>query len=287
MGEFINEPDRLKEFWNLYNEVKKNPNNTSLDKLKVEFEYFLKSNESLKEYIIKYSENISDDYMSYPVILRKISKVRNFTLMRYQDGEWTCMLKIEPHFKNKIPKYGKEIGFLGNILLDIIKEKPKYYISVNAGTFHERAGLVWDYLKDIKNLFVGEIFRGVSVTKGLDDFIGVLKNRRVILVGPDWLTKLEGFDREHIITPFGTLFKEETIKRLNKEVGDVIEKYKKENPVILYSCSFPAKIMGHKFYKQYGETITQIDVGAICDPYCGKPTRPYHKKVIDRINLNK
>ena len=287
MGELINEPDRVKEFWGIYDKVKQTPNDTNFNKLKNEFEYFLKSNESLKEFIIKSSNGISDDYMSYPVILRKINKVKNFTLMRYQDGEWTCMLKIEPHFKNKIPKYGTEIGPLGDVLLDIIKEKPKYYISVNAGTFYERAGLVWDYIKDIRNLFVGEIFRGVSVDKGLDDFIGVLKNRRVILVGPDWLTKLEGFDRQHIITPFGTLFKEETIKRLNKEVGDVIEKYKKENPVILYSCSFPAKIMGHKFYKQYGETITQIDVGAIWDPYCGKPTRPYYKKVIDRINLNK
>ena len=278
-----NEPERITELSKIINDESNFSSKKSQQIIKSEVDYFLNSNQFLKEFIINLSEKISYDYMSYPVMIRNIIKVRNFTLVRYQDGEWTCMLKIEPHFSNKIPKYGSEIGPLGDVLLNIIKETPDYFISVNAGTFYERAGLVWPYIKNLKNLFVGEIFRNVSVNKGLDDFIEVLRDRKVILVGPDWLKKLKGFDREHVITPFGTLFKKNVMDKLELDVETLIEKYKKDNPVILYSCSFPGKIMSDKFYKKYSNTITQIDMGATWDPYCGKQTRPYHEKVINRI----
>jgi hypothetical protein len=78
-------------------------------------------------------------------------------------------------------------------------------------------------------------------------------------------------------------FKEEEIIKLEKNVSEQINIYKDENPVILYSCAAPAKIMSHNFYKKYGKTITQIDMGAIWDPYCGKKTRPYHEKVLNRL----
>jgi hypothetical protein len=213
-------------------------------------------------------------------------------MVRYQDGEWTCMLKIEPHFTNKIPKYGPEVDKLGDDLLNIIKENPEYYISVNAGTFYERSALVWPYIKKIKNLFVGEIFRRKSVEEGLDDFIEALSSRRVIVVGPSWFGPLkELFDHVHIVSPLMNPknklefigFKEEEIIKLEKNVSEQINIYKDENPVILYSCAAPAKIMSHNFYKKYGKTITQIDMGAIWDPYCGKKTRPYHEKVLNRL----
>lgn len=278
-----NEPEKINGLINMINNDSYFSNNKTKLIIKNEIEYFLNSNEYLKEFIIKLSEKISGESISYPVVINKIKNIDNFTLVRYQDGEWTCMLKIEPHFSNKIPKYGSEIGPLGDVLLDIIKQNPKYYISLNAGTFHERVGLVWPYVKDLKNLFVGEIFRSVSINVGLDDFINVIKNRKVILVGPDWLKKLKGFEREHVITPFGNLFKKEIMVNIENDVAVLLEKYKNENPVVLYSCSFPGKIMSDKFYKKYLNTITQIDMGATWDPYCGKKTRPYHEKVLKRL----
>lgn len=287
MNRIINEPLRIKEMWDLFNEVKLNPNEEGFNKVEKEIEYILSSNEWLKDYIISIAENIGNEYISYPVIVRKIKETENFTLVRFQDGEWTCMLKIEPHFENKVSKYGEEIGPLGDELLRIIQENPEYYISVNAGTFHERVGVVWEYIKDLKNLFVGEIFRPVSVERGLYDFFDVLSRRKVIVVGPEWLSNLSGFDFIHIKTPAGSVFKKDVVKDLKVKVGDSIENTKHDNPIVLYSCALPGKIMSHEFYGKYGNTITQIDMGAIFDPYCGKKTRPYHEKVIKRINLNK
>lgn len=288
----MNDTDRIEKFMNFISEIKFKLNEEEFTKLKEEIEYLLLSNLNCKEYIIKLSENINKEYFSYPLLVEKVKNIENFTMVRYQDGEWTCMLKIEPNFTNKIPKYGIEIDKLGDEMLKIIQSNPVYYVSVNAGTFHERSALVWPYIKKLKNLFVGEVFRRKSVEEGLDDFIEALSSRRVIVVGPSWFGPLkELFNHVHIVSPYMNPknklefigFKEEEIIKLEQNVSEQINIYKDENPVILYSCSVPAKIMSHNFYKKYGKTITQIDMGAIWDPYCGKKTRPYHEKVLNRL----
>jgi hypothetical protein len=169
-------------------------------------------------------------------------------------------------------------------MLKIIQSNPEYYVSVNAGTFHERAGIVWSYIKNLKNLYVGEVFRRKLVEEGIDEFIEVLKTRTVIVVGPKWFTHLESlFNHTHVLSPFGTLFKDEEVIKLESKVSEEIEKVIDLNPVILYSCSIPAKLMSDKFYNQHKNKITQIDMGSIWDPYCGKKTRPYHEKVLNRL----
>ena len=277
---------------NLISEIKFKLNEEEFTNLKEEIEYLLLSNLSCKEYIIKLSENINKEYFSYPLLVEKVKNIENFTMVRYQDGEWTCMLKIEPNFTNKIPKYGIEVDKLGDEMLKIIQSNPEYYVSVNAGTFHERSALVWPYIKKLKNLFVGEVFRRKSVEEGLDDFIEALSSRRVIVVGPSWFGTLkELFNHVHIVSPYMNPknklefigFKEKEMIKLEQNVSEQINIYKDENPVILYSCAASAKIMSHNFYKKYGKTITQIDMGAIWDPYCGKKTRPYHEKVLNRL----
>jgi hypothetical protein len=288
----MNDTDRIEKFMNLISEIKFKLNEEEFTKLKEEIEYLLLSNLSCKEYIIKLSENINKEYFSYPLLVEKVKNIENFTMVRYQDGEWTCMLKIEPNFTNKIPKYGIEIDKLGDEMLKIIQSNPVYYVSVNAGTFHERSALVWPYIKKLKNLFVGEVFRRKSVEEGLDDFIEALSSRRVIVVGPSWFGPLkELFNHVHIVSPYMNPknklefigFKEEEMIKLEQNVSEQINIYKDENPVILYSCAASAKIMSHNFYKKYENTITQIDMGAIWDPYCGKKTRPYHEKVLNRL----
>lgn len=281
----MNEPERVDILKRTIIDYESSTDKEIFIGIKDEIDYFLMSNLNMKEFIIKISDAINNEYFSYPVLIRKVRSKENFTMVRYQDGEWTCMLKIEPHFTNKIPKYGIEVDKLGDMLLEIIKSKPDYFVSVNAGTFYERAGIVWPYIKNLKNLYVGEVFRRKSVEEGLDEFIEALKLRKVIVVGPNWLEPLGNlFENIHVICPFGTLFKEEEILKLKDQVEKKIELAKNDDPVILYSCSFPAKLMCHDFYNKYGNSITQIDMGAIWDPYCGKKTRPYHEKVLNRIN---
>jgi hypothetical protein len=257
----------------------------------VDIDFLLRSNRNLKNYIIKTSENLHRVSLSYPLIIDKLRKNENFSLVRIQDGEWTCIFKIEPHYSNKMStrlKSKKIIDNLSEKIFEIVKKKPKYYVCINAGTFDERINLVWDYVKPIDNLVVGEVFRRVSVEKGLDDFIIELGKRKVIVVGPQWLSTLkENFEFTHIISPFPGLYEEESIKKLSEQTELNINKSLNQNPIILYSCGLVAKVLTDEFYIKFGSEITQIDMGAIWDPYCGKVTRPYHNKVIKRIKEGK
>jgi hypothetical protein len=280
----INESDRILNLQPLIERFKLEKSEECLELIQKEIDFLVESNACLKDYVITNADNINREYFSYPVLVRKVLEKENFTMVRYQDGEWTCMLKVEPHFTNKIPKYGEEIDPLGDQMLEIIKSKPTYYISTLAGTFYERAAIAWPFLRKLKNFYVGEVFRRKSVEEGLDEFVNALKTRTVILVGPNWLSPLQNmFDNTHVICPFGTLFKEEEMKKLDDAVHEAIKQNIDKNPVILYSCSIPAKIMAHKYWGLYEKNITQIDMGAIWDPYCGKKTRPYHEKVLARL----
>ena len=284
----INESDRILLLEPLFERVKEEKTDEVLALLKEELDFLVESNASLKEYVISNANEINTEYFSYPLLVRKVLDKENLTLVRYQDGEWTCMLKVEPHFSNKIPKYGIEIDALGDQLLEIIKSKPEYYISTLAGTFYERAAIAWPYLRELQNFFVGEVFRRVSVERGLDEFIEALKTRVVIVVGPRWLEPLKDlFDHTHVLCPYGTLFQEHEMTSLDERVHAEIKENLDRNPVVLYSCSLPAKVMSHKFWGLYERKITQIDMGATWDPYCGKKTRPYHEEVLNRINSTK
>lgn len=251
-----------------------------------DLEYLYDTIKCLKEHIIKVSENLHKEQISYPLLVTKIKNLENFSMSRYQDGEWTCMLKIEPHYTNKMSsrKFKEEIDKVSEIMLKIIKSNPKYYISVNAGTLDQRSSYIWPIIKKIEKLYVGEIFRRASVESSLIELIDSLKLRKVILVGPEWLKKMnKHFDFVFVKTEFPGLYEEKNMIKLEIETEEIIEKYKNENPVVLYSCGVMAKILIDKYYNIYGENITQIDMGAVWDPYCGKITRPYHKKIIEKV----
>lgn len=256
-----------------------------------DLDYIIESNRNLKDYVISTSEKLYRVNLSYPEVLNMLKNNINFSMSRFQDGEWTCIFKIEPHYTNKMNsrvKFKPIIDKLSEKLLEIIKSNPKYYLCVNAGTFDERINLVWPYLKSVDNLVVGEVFRRVSVEKGLKDFTNELNKRTVLIVGPEWLSKLtDKFQFTHIVSPFPNLYEENNIEKISIETETTINKYLNQNPVILYSCGLVAKILIDDFYIKFGKMITQIDMGAIWDPYCGKVTRPYHNKVIKRIKSEK
>jgi len=81
---------------------------------------------------------------------------------------------------------------------------------------------------------------------------------------------------------------EESVWKYNEELKEKIEKCisETEDPVILYSSSFSAKILIDHFYNKYQESITQIDTGSLFDPYAGVISRSYHGEVVKRLNID-
>jgi hypothetical protein len=60
-----------------------------------------------------------------------------------------------------------------------------------------------------------------------------------------------------------------------KRLRELIEK----DVVILYCASMMAEVLIDDIFDEYGDTVTQIDIGSAFDPLIGEMTRSYHKKL--------
>ena len=220
------------------------------------------------------------------LFLTKLKNNEPFSIARYNDGEWSPMLKISytgnsstiPH---KHPEYNfkdwtlNESGqkYAEDKLLKIIQSKPKYYIGVASqvlNKFHMMKQ-VSPYLKDL-NLIDGGIWARLSINGDLIKYFNEFKNKNVIIVGPDYCKQMNKyFEFQHIITNDYVWDEHDSIhKKIKKTIANM------ENPVILYCCSYVAKTMIDIFYNTH-KNITQLDMGAALCAYCGINIRPWHE----------
>lgn len=205
------------------------------------------------------------------------------SLARYNDGEWICMLKLEKNNLYNIHKAkwdDKADIFVKNKLLPIIQSKPEYPIGISTEVL-TRLNLIneiWPHINEL-SLFDGGVFARKSCDIELVKLFNLLKDKKVILLGPEHCQKMKKmFDFTHIKTPNKIWNHYENIK---STLFNNLQK--SENNIILYSCSFVAKVLIDEVYKQFPNNI-QLDLGAVFEPYCGVDSRPWHKYITVEIN---
>lgn len=221
--------------------------------------------------------------MDHTFFLKKLEEKINFSLVRYGDGEWGCILQDKKIIKRLIENNKEKAIVFSKKFFKILESKPNYYFGVQPRAESLFKDKIEIFYKDFQNVVDGDIFHNMSENIGLKQFIKSLSKRTVILVGPKYLENLN-FNFIHIVTPENNVW--ESYIKVKNTVKKTINIHKTDNPVILYSCSFVAKVLIHEMYNIYFDNITQIDTGSLFDPYCGLYTRNYHKKVLNKIKNN-
>ncbi len=218
-----------------------------------------------------------------------INKLKNnlpFSLSRYNDGEWSPMLRIPytgilNNIPNNHPPYNytdwklNESGqlYAENDLLSVIKNKPEYYIGISSQVLQKpyMMSFISPYLKDLQ-IVDGGLWAKLSVNGKLIKYFEQFKNRNMIIVGPKYLNKMiKYFNFTHIITDDNVWDQHDKIYEELQKIIQITE-----NPVILYCCSYVAKTMIDLVHHKY-EHATNIDIGAALCAYCGINIRPWHK----------
>lgn len=223
--------------------------------------------------MIKYNYTYSD-------IIKWIEDKENFSFSRYGDGEWGAMLRLNPVMKVIINRDGIELVEFSDRLLVVIKKSPEYIIGIQNHAVETLGDIVLKYSKDLKNTCNSDILHNMSTSIGIEKFKSALKKRKSIIIGPQYLSKLN-LEAIYIETPNKVWLDYESIKN---RVYNAINECQDEDPVVLYSCTFAAKLMIDDNYDKFGSKITQIDMGSVWDPYCGYDTRSYHHQIIDKIS---
>jgi hypothetical protein len=210
----------------------------------------------------------------------------NLTIMRFNDGEWGFALDIkrwtELKVKENHPDAEVQLKYSGILLKEVLDSEPDYYVSIDSFTLTDDIFKkdIEPHLEKFQNRLKGGFFNVWSLSTGFKDLFEILKTRKVLLVGPEFLSKLP-FHKDHITTD-----PKRGIYNVQKYVYDVIrylDKHYKPNMVIVYSCSFIAKVAIDEIYKIYGNSITQLDVGAALNPFVGVSNRPWHDLIITEL----
>jgi len=215
-----------------------------------------------------------------------LSRGGNITISRFNDGEWAFMLKIPRMMDNIVkrrhPNNRVDLMNSGVLLKKVIDSKPSYMISIDkfSLTHGEFKMPVLQAIKGIKNRIGSGVFNIWAMWTGFEDLFEILKNRKVLLVGPEEMKNLP-IKADHIVT--------DRHKSVYKPMAEVerIEEYMannyRPNMVILYSCSFTAKIAIHEMHNKYGNKITQLDLGASIVPFYGQTQRPWSKQIFEHL----
>ena len=121
------------------------------------------------------------------------------------------------------------------------------------------------------------VFSYIYAKEGLGRLFQSLSDKNIIIVGPEYLKRIniESRSINYVVTPVRNSW--ETQEDIEKDLDQKISSTK--DPVIIYACSVTGKMALVKMYFKYPE-ITQIDIGANLDPYAGEGCRPWHPKMM-------
>ena len=219
----------------------------------------------------------------FKYILTNLRESKPFTMARWNDGEWIATLKIQDHglYKFHSQKWGESgQAFVDKYLYPIIMSKPKYAIGVSSEVL-KKPHILNNIVRTIigLDLFDGGLMARWGIMNNFVDLFQALQKRNVIIVGPSYYGKM----KKHINFIAHVETSETEVWNHYEDIKDRLDKalIGVENPVILYSCSFVAKILIDNHYHS-NKTVTQLDIGAAFEPYCGMDNRPWHSPMKDK-----
>jgi len=221
---------------------------------------------------------------SFPSYVQRLRERVPFTLSRWGDGEWSAILGMsgancDGH------QYTKRLGQdLGSVLMS----RPPYDLGLQQlalrrfgrqiTTWLERRHLTFDWVN-------AETFARHSAADQLQPLIDGLRTRIVILVGPAHLAGLRRLFpvAAHIIVPDVNCH--DDVRRVTQESAASLARVTSTaigGAVLAVSASMSANVIIHRLYVQGFRQHTLVDFGSLWEPYVGRATRSYHRRVLAR-----
>lgn len=227
----------------------------------------------------------------YEEFLEKIKNKESFSFARYGDGEWTAITQSRP--ENAVNVDGHLFyKDMGEALANVLKSKPSYYLGMQRFAFEEthkdqiQKFIADNMLDDIKWVNA-DVWHHASIHNEFHKFFEALHDRVVLLVGPEYLTCTDWdgnrlWHRLQIPDKNCWLERDDIFYRLTAWL-DAHENAGGESAVVLLCASMPAKWLIDELNNNHWTSHTFLDMGSVFDPYCGRSSRGYHKKILARM----
>jgi len=193
-----------------------------------------------------------------------------FAFSRWGDGEWLTISQVQPKATNIDGNF--YYPELGERLHQIVSTKQSYYMghqNVNGYTIKN------NYNQDWVN---SDIFHEFSEKEGLSYLIKLLITINVVYIGNKALRALP-FINEFIEIPTSNVWQkyDNVLGQIKNIISEDVHK------TFLFSAGMATEVFIDDLWT-YNQKNTYVDVGSVFDPYVGKTTRSYHKR-LDNIQV--
>lgn len=218
---------------------------------------------------------------------------QRYSFSRYGNGEWGCILGTATRTGSGSQEL--KIPDLRQGLMDSLMQRPKtpgtYFLGIQSPGYLKRCKL----LASIENWertvcpwitwHNGNVFHNASWKGRLNPLVEQLRKMNLIVVGPVWLKALkEVFPHMQFVQVqrkdcFATY--KEIYKGIKRALAACpVEK----GPVVIsFSAGPTTKVLIHQLHDMVRDECYLIDFGSLWDPYVGKNSRRYHKRLTPEI----
>jgi hypothetical protein len=232
-----------------------------------------------------------------------------FTKTRWGDSEWRAVLiesfdmfdqlgRLMPHWGNpkRVDCQGNRSHFYADLttaLCKLLRDKPDYIFTTarrfgsvdTAPHWHGLAKLIKKWIDEnklgsIKWQDMDTLYRALAEGE-LKPFVDAVRRRKVVVVGPRHLRKLELFSVAHYVNvPRFDAYAERDEVLI--ETRALLET-QKEPCLVSFSAGMLTEVLIHQLHPDFGETHSLVDMGSLWDPFVGEMSRSYMKKMDPKV----
>ncbi len=221
-------------------------------------------------------------------MMRMIEADEPFTIVRYGDGELTCIMHAKKGgggVNYDGDHYSPELGHMiqDSVMHPIVAENFFYAL----GEHCHQIGLVRDLVRDKKwnaSLSFQDAF--VFVHAGIDGrlqkLVDLCNERHSVFVGPEYLQKIPINFNERVVSLDHNSFakKAEIIREIESHLVDA------EKSIVICALGMSAIPILRELYQKFGLRHTFIDIGSVFDPYVENGMyRSHFAKIQTKLNF--
>ncbi len=212
---------------------------------------------------------------TFELLIEKLKSGEQFSWSRFGDGEWAAILQnrrdgaVNCDGHHYFPDLGKS-------LKQIVESQPKYFIGLqNLAREQNKDDYDFQKLVEVNEWCDNEILHRASIKGYINEFFSAVnQGAYIILVGNDSLRQLGQIDYD----AFVEIPEKDCWLAYDRIASEILRLLHQDLPcTILYCASMMSNILIDRFSSL--SNVTQIDCGSAFDPYVGKSTRSYHKKL--------
>lgn len=213
------------------------------------------------------------DTFYYDLFVNKIKNNINFSFCRFGDGEWNAIIDVEGENCDGHQYFDD----MGAALRKCFDGQRSYYMGIQPLSIRTMLSHVSPFaFSHNQRYFNADIFHKASEFGMISSFFEALKEREIVLVGPAYLKDINKIKlSRHVVIPEKNcwLERDNTLNELRKELIG------KDGTVVLFTASMASNVYIDILHAEYGDKFSFFDVGSLLDPFVGRHTRGYHKKL--------